>query len=149
MKNYYPSRISIPLWLGIWGFVVIIASLSLDLGLSEVTFFELIITSVVWIAILSFLGIVCFGIGYKIVDEKLIIKIGPVHERTININEIQSLERSYDLMASPANALKRLRVNYNEKYVLISPTRETEFIKHLKISNPKIKVYNLEKTIKF
>ena len=149
MNSYYPSRISIPLWGGIWGFVMFIASSSLSIDFSEETVIESIIIAVVWITIFLFLGLVCFGIGYKIVDDKLVIKIGPIRERQINIKNIHSLERSYNLFASPANALKRLRINYGERYVLISPASEAELIRHLKKINPEIQVYNLEKTINF
>jgi hypothetical protein len=77
------------------------------------------------------------------------IKVGALKFKSILINDIRSVERSYDLIASPANALKRLKLNYREDYIFISARHKKEFISKLKSINPNIQIYKLEKTIKF
>ena len=149
MKSYYPSRISIPLWLGIWGLILFTASVSLGFDISMSSLTTSPVSAITCFLILLLVGLICFGTGYYIKGEQLIIKVGPITERKIDIKSINSVERSYDLVASPANALKRLRINYKSKFVLISPAAESTFIKQLKEINPLIEVYNLVKTIKF
>lgn len=149
MTNYYRSKRNIPLGIGIWGLVLFVMSLSFQVGFSVQIILDSPITSLFWLFVILFLGGIWFGTGYRIKEEFLVIKIGPVVERKINIQTIDTIERSYDLIASPANGLKRLKLTYNDRYVLISPIREHEFLKHLKLINPEIVIYNLEKTIKF
>ncbi len=83
-----------------------------------------------------------FGIHYVIDKNYLIIKIGKFTESKILINDIGSINRSYSLIASPANSLKRLQINYADGEVLISPKKERDFIEHLKSLNSTIKFSN-------
>jgi len=84
------------------------------------------------------------GMRYLITKEKLYVKIWMFSSWSVEIKNIISVERSYNPLSSPAASLKRLRVGLNEKekfpYVLISPTREQEFIEELKAVNPDINV---------
>ena len=84
------------------------------------------------------------GMRYLITGEKLYVKIWMFSSWSVEIKNIISVERSYNPLSSPAASLKRLRVGLNEKekfpYVLISPTREQEFIEELKAVNPDINV---------
>ena len=59
------------------------------------------------------------------------------------VQDINLAVRSYSLISSPANSLKRLQLNYNNDSVLISPVREAEFLVHIKTLNPRFKVPNL------
>lgn len=149
MRFYYRSRRNILLGIGIWGLVFFLMSLSFQESFSIQRILDSPATTLSCLCVLLFLGGIWFGTGYRIKEEFLIIKIGPIIERKINIHSINSIERSYDLIASPANDLKRLRLNYEDSYVLISPVSEKEFLNHLKSINPEIVIYNLEKTIKF
>ena len=149
MKHYYKSKISIPLWIGIWGFVFALNPLSFKSDYSIQRILDSPLASLTWIFFILILGTVFFGTGYLVKKRTLIIKIGPITERKIEIQDIQSIERSYEMIASPANAFKRLKIDYKGGEVLISPAREKEFIKRLKSINPDIEIFNLQKSIKF
>jgi len=79
------------------------------------------------------------GMRYIISGGKLYVKIGIVPYKSVKIADIVSIERSYNLLSSPAASLKRLRLDIeNGAYMLISPVREQEFIETLKAINPNI-----------
>jgi len=86
------------------------------------------------------------GIRYEITDEKLLIKMYGFLNGSYSISQITSVERSYNLLSSPAASLKRLRVDIKEgygkwlPYCLISPVREQEFLETLKRMNPDIDI---------
>lgn len=83
-------------------------------------------------------------INYTISDNTLIIRMFSVNSTRIVISNITSITRSYNPISSPASSLKRLRVNYKpnlkNSYILISPTREQEFIDTMKSINPNIEI---------
>jgi len=84
------------------------------------------------------------GIRYVILEGKLYLKMWFISNGSVNIAEILSVKRSYNLLSSPAASLKRLRISFKQTakypYMLISPVREQEFIAALKTFNPNIKV---------
>jgi hypothetical protein len=55
-----------------------------------------------------------------------------------NLSHIASVERSYNILSSPACSLKRLKIRGVNIFVLISPAREQEFLDTLKKANPDI-----------
>lgn len=63
---------------------------------------------------------------------------------TVEIKDIESVERSYNPLSSPAASLKRLSIRLGGKskypFMLISPVREKEFLEELKAINPDIDV---------
>lgn len=77
-------------------------------------------------------------------EKELIIKVSFYTERRISINKIWTIERSYATISSPASSLKRLKVVYSDREILVSPTKEKEFLGVLKVVNPKIKILNLD-----
>lgn len=85
------------------------------------------------------------GIRYIISGSKLLLKIWIIPCWSINIADILSVKRSYNLLSSPAGSLKRLSVNFRGKvkfpYILISPICEKEFIKELKVVSPNILIH--------
>lgn len=89
------------------------------------------------------------GIRYIISGSKLVLKIWFIPGGSVNIADICSVERSYNLLSSPAASLKRLRISFMKKakypYMLISPIAEQKFIDGLKIINPDINVNVPEK----
>jgi hypothetical protein len=101
-----------------------------------------IIVGCIVIAILTF-----GGTRYIISGNKLYVRImWFIPQGSVNISDIVSLKRSYNINSSPAISLKRLRVdyksgsNYHSSFMLISPVREQEFIQELKTINPNIDV---------
>ena len=97
-----------------------------------------LILAVIWAPTLLVLGAVWFNTRYIIEDKMLSIKIGPYTEREIEAEEIFSIKRSQNIMASPANSLKRIKITYDGGAVLLSPKRESEFISLLQELNPSI-----------
>lgn len=89
------------------------------------------------------------GMRYIISGSKLFLKIWFIPGWSVHIADIRSVERSYNLLSSPAASLKRLRLSLKEKakypYMLLSPVREQEFIDELKTINPDINVNVPEK----
>ena len=102
-------------------------------------------------ALWIFIGIMLFsillpvpllgGMRYVISGDKLLIKICSIPCGGVDIADIVSVERSYNVLSSPAASLKRLRIFCAEGGgCLISPAREQEFIETLKAINPDIQV---------
>jgi len=93
---------------------------------------------------LLFIALLFSGMRYIISDDKLYIKIWMIPFGSANIANIVSIERSYNLLSSPAASLKRLKLSCINgttfSYMLISPVREQEFIDSLKAINPNINV---------
>ena len=78
---------------------------------------------------------------YVIVRDKLFVKIWFITTWSTSITDIASVERSYNLLSSPAGSLKRLRIFCTtNRNCLISPVKEQEFIKTLKGINPDIQI---------
>ena len=91
-----------------------------------------------------FMVLIFTGMRYVISDGKLYLKMWFIPSGSTDIANILSVERSYNVLSSPAASLKRLRVSLNKgakyPYMLISPVREQEFIEALKAVNPDIYV---------
>ena len=85
------------------------------------------------------------GMRYIISGNKLYLKMWFIPNGSVNIMNIISVERSYNLLSAPAASLKRLRISFGGKakfpYTLISPVREQEFIEELKKINPDIYIH--------
>jgi len=100
--------------------------------------------------VMMFVIFIFGGIRYEITDDKLLIKICGIPNLygSCFISQITSVERSYNLLSSPAASLKRLRVGIKNgygkwqwlPYFLISPVREQEFLETLKRINPDIDI---------
>jgi len=84
------------------------------------------------------------GVRYIISEGRLYVKIWSASSGNVKIENIVSIERSYNPLSSPASSLKRLRIGLRKgakfPYLLISPVREREFIEELKRINPDIYV---------
>ncbi|MFY0654508.1 MAG: PH domain-containing protein [Cyclobacteriaceae bacterium] len=147
MKNStYYSRISPVLWCIVWVILLGVFYLTIQEATENPTFSAVLILATIWLAVFALMLVIMLGIRYSIVFKELIVKIGPFTERVIPANSIWSLERSYNLNSAPANALKRLKVTYKDGEVLISPSREKDFIEEIKRLNPKVKLLNLKHT---
>jgi len=82
------------------------------------------------------------GMRYELTENHLIFKMWGVVGFKIPLSVIISVERSYNLLSSPAGSLKRLKIRmkkgYKYPYALVSPVREQEFLEALKKHNPDI-----------
>ncbi|MCF8464622.1 MAG: PH domain-containing protein [Flavobacteriales bacterium] len=81
-----------------------------------------------------------FATRYEIDEQHLIIKIGPISYGKIKLEDIISVERSYNPLSSPASSLKRLYIKAKSKDVLISPVNEKDFVRLLKSCNSNISI---------
>ena len=140
----FRSRISILLWLSIFFFLSGILFLNIRDNLKEPSILGFSILLLIWIPTLTLILTVLFGTKYILTDDKLLIKIGPVKHSEIEIKDLYSASRSYSIIGSPANALKRLKLDYDGGEILISPVQESEFLKHIKKINPKFMILNVD-----
>ncbi|MDR2145393.1 MAG: PH domain-containing protein [Tannerella sp.] len=132
----YRSRISVFL-LGI----ILAAFIS-----ATIQVFKDMIIRDLWIlgGVFAFIVFLFSGTRYYISDGRLYIKICMIPSGTVEIKDIESVERSYNPLSSPAASLKRLSIRLGGKskypFMLISPVREKEFLEELKAINPDIDV---------
>jgi len=140
----FHSRISIILWLSIFFFLSGILFLNIRENLKEPSILGFSILLLIWIPTLTLILTVLFGTKYILTDDKLLIKIGPFKHSEIEIRDLYSARRSYSIIGSPANSLKRLKLEYDGGEILISPTQESEFLQHIKKLNPKFMISNVD-----
>ncbi len=140
MTTIFPSHKSVVLGVLIWGMMLGSLVATLFAMPTEFDLTVSLILTAVWVPTLLLIAVVWFKTRYIIKDQMLIIKIGPYTEREIEVKEIFSVKRSQNIIASPANSLKRIKITYDVDMVLLSPKRESEFISLLQEFNPSIKV---------
>ena len=84
------------------------------------------------------------GMRYVISGNMLYCKMWNITTASVDIADIVSIERTYNLLSSNAASLKRLYIYYRNgasiSFWLISPDREQEFLEELKAINPNITV---------
>lgn len=87
---------------------------------------------------------ICFDIKYYIKENNLVIKSGFINMGSIDINQIKSIEKSNNILSSPAASLNRISIKYG-KYddILVSPRNQEDFIQELLKINPEIKLIDL------
>lgn len=136
----YRSRISILLWSIILIFLIGTFYVTSIPTITNPTLVNIGITLIVWIPTFTFILTILFGTRYILSSDTLTIKIGPVRHRVIKIQDLYNASRSYSLLASPANALRRLKLEYVDGEILISPVHESEFLRQLKKLNPKFMI---------
>jgi len=95
---------------------------------------------------LLFMLLLFCGMRYIISENRLHFKVfWVISFGSVYITDIISVVRSYNMLSSPAASLKRLRINFRKSckwpFLLISPVREQEFLKILKIHNPNIYIH--------
>jgi hypothetical protein len=135
MRRSFPSRKGPIVGLIYLGLICLLFFL---MGLPAIRSGNLILLSI-WLFIQGVFVITWFGIGYIIEEGNLMVKIGPLIERTIPIGEISTIHRSYELQSSSSGpSLKKLKVRFKGGHALITPGREGEFLAELKAVNPQI-----------
>jgi hypothetical protein len=74
-------------------------------------------------------------------DNKLKIRSGFLYNQEIYIKSIKKVRPTKNHRASPALSSDRLEISYN-RYgrVVVSPNNKTEFIRELKVVNPRIRI---------
>lgn len=133
-KQTYPSRIS-------WSLVFFLIGL---LG----TCMAVMVLSKAWLGLAILLLCALFILGFYVrtayvVDSagKLEVLCGLYYRQRIDIQKIKSIRKSGSPLSAPALSLDRLEIRYNERdFVLISPSRQEEFIQQLLAINPGIVV---------
>jgi len=139
----YWSSISPILWTIVWLIIGIVCYVTVKPAVADPQQFIATLLLFIWIPIIVCLLVVMLGIRYELNSQELRIKIGPITERVIPLEEIWTLSRSYDAIASPANGLKRMKITYAQGEVFISPADEQKFLKHVCSINPKIQLIRL------
>jgi hypothetical protein len=74
-------------------------------------------------------------------DNKLKIRSGFLYNQEIYIKSIKKVRPTKNHRASPALSSDRLEISYN-RYgrVVVSPNNKTEFLRELKVVNPRIRI---------
>lgn len=130
---YFPSKKDWFFTVIIWG--LILGSVGLYIQDSDAPKSALfVVTGVVFLFIW-----IWFGTGYKVGDGKIKVYYGPFR-MTVNISEIQKIEKVKSAFTAPALAINRLDITHkNYNTIQTSPKREEEFVKLLLEENPDIK----------
>ena len=90
-------------------------------------------------AVLVFVCWVIFGIQYFVDGQFLIIKNSFFGKTKIDINEITKVEKTSNMLSSPAPSLTgRIEIYYENKIIVISPKYFEEFKNELLRINPNI-----------
>ena len=90
-------------------------------------------------AVLVFVCWVIFGIQYFVDGQLLIIKNSFFGKTKIDINEITKVEKTSNMLSSPAPSLTgRIEIYYGNKSIVISPKFFEEFKNELLRINPTI-----------
>ncbi len=102
-----------------------------------------ILAIVVSIFYLLFVGFTLFGIRYTIEKDNLIITNGFFWKTEIKIKEIFKIEKTWNMLASPApSVFGRVEIYFPGNSIVISPKNFEEFKKEILKINPKITVKN-------
>ncbi len=143
MKTVFRSRISILLTLVFWG-AFLFAFWIIVKGYLVSHNTEMLAILILFSLLIIFFGIIWFGVRYIIVEDKIIIKAGFIKSAVIRINNIVSINRTYNPLSSAAVSLKRISLQLKPKskfpFILISPNKEKQFIDLLVAQNPNIDI---------
>lgn len=123
-RTIYPSAISWGLWIPVYALII-----GQGIFMAGTLSWAFLIFHFS-LAILIYFFVV--RIKYELDDEKLVIFMGPVQYKTIDIQSIKKMELSNNPLSSPAASLKRIAIHYNKwGYVLISPKNREAFIQDI------------------
>lgn len=93
------------------------------------------------IGVYFFLLLIAFTIQYKIKDSVLIVSTLFIPTHKIKVEEIQSIKNVKSLISAPAGSVYRIKIAYgSNKNIMISPSKEKEFLNQLTHINPKIQI---------
>ena len=133
--KYFRSRVDL------FTLTVVLGPIALIVWLTGI---DNVLAMVIMGSVLIVITVMLLGTGYRVYQEYLIIKVGPVLYSRIPIRNIKSARRSYNPIGSPAASLRRLELNINRNHTIyISPVRERQFLTLLKSMNPEFKVLGI------
>lgn len=97
---------------------------------------------IILVLVILFIIYLFISTKYLIKNNILIVEAGFLLNKKIPVQDIKSVTKTNNPLSSPALSLKRLEMKYGNSfdYILISPLRRDEFIKHLLSINPDIYV---------
>ena len=133
-KKVFRSRISVLL-------VIILLAVLLPVAISIIRLGNIFNPGFyIFLGVMVFLVLIFTGMRYVISGNRLYLKMWFIPNGSKHISDIVSVERSYNLLSSPAASLKRLAIRSKTGGIpwLISPVREKEFFEALKVVNPDI-----------
>ena len=78
-----------------------------------------------------------FGTKYTLTDSQLYVDSG-LSTQTIELTDITHITPTRSMMSAPALSLDRLKIEYRNKEVLISPKDRASFYQEIQARNPKI-----------
>ncbi len=120
-KTIYPSAISWGLWIPVYALIIGQGIFMAGTVSWAFLFFHFSLAILIYFFVVR--------IKYELDDEKLVIFMGPIRYKTIDIQSIRKMELSNNPLSSPAASLKRIAIHYNKwGYVLISPKNREAFI---------------------
>ena len=91
------------------------------------------------VAVLVLVCLIIFGIRYDLNGKTLIIKNSIFGKTKIDITEIRKVEKTSNLLSSPAPSITgRVEIYYGKKSIVISPKFYEEFKSELLRINPNI-----------
>ena len=133
MKKIYKSKIGIELVIPI--LLIIIFSFHNIINEPKIS------AIIILIFILAFILYIFLSIKYTISNQNLNIKGGFLVNEDIDISKIKKIEKTFNILASPAASLDRIEIKYGDgNSILISPKNKTEFINDVKKINPNIEI---------
>lgn len=132
MKKTYKSKIGIEIITPIF--------LIFSFSIYKIIYEPKPLAIIILILSLIFIIYILLSNRYTIEQKELKIRGGFISEK-IDINKITKIEKTFNILASPASSLDRLQINYNNgNTILISPKNKLKFIEELKKINPNIEV---------
>jgi hypothetical protein len=132
-KTIYPSAISWGLWIPVYALIIGQGIFMAGTVSWAFLFFHFSLAILIYFFVVR--------IKYELDDEKLVIYMGPIRYKTIDIQTIRKMELSNNPLSSPAASLRRLAIYYNKwGYVLISPKNREAFIKDVLERQKKLEI---------
>ena len=117
--------------------LIILFSIFLYFAISETNWIGMVLSALVTLFIVYLFS----SILYIINGTALELKCGCLYNRTIDIRKIRKVSTIYDYSVSPAAAVKKLFIYYNEnESVAISPVDKKGFLNELSRINPAIEI---------
>jgi len=128
VKSIYPSAVDAWIALCLIGTPLVPISMGLyQMSTSNETGTTLVIIGVFFAVFIFLVVIPC---RYTVTNNQIVIRCGLL-KKTIEISKIEGLSLSSDMTASPALSLKRVKIDYENSYLLISPNNRAAFIKEI------------------
>ena len=135
---YFPSKrdlwLSLLVWIPLLGVMIPIVLIPFKNGQFDP------ISIFIFVPVVAFVAWIWFGTGYRVTDDELKIKSGPIRQ-TIPLEKITSIESTRNPISSPALSMDRLEIKYGEgKFAIISPLDKEGFINLIIRKYPKVTI---------